>query len=80
MEGEKVAKGKPLTPTSGLSSGSLGTLQEQHMRESVKGVQTRSSSGSAAGVAGVPSSRWSGSKKDGLTKEEMERINNCNPS
>jgi hypothetical protein len=26
------------------------------------------------------STRWSGGKKESLTKEEMEKINNCNPS
>ena len=52
-------------------------LQETHQDE----AKARISSGIAKpAMTTTASTRWSGGKKESLTKEEMEKINNCNPS
>lgn len=65
----------PAVPTS-ISPAQPVALQETHQEEA-----TRLSSGVAKpAMTATASTRWVGGKKESLTKEEMEKINNCNPS
>ncbi|KAI9560764.1 hypothetical protein GHT06_011716 [Daphnia sinensis] len=80
VEAERNLRTKTLAPvTTGTATGnplpaSLA-LQEQQQEE----MKARMSK--AAAVAPTSSTRWAtGAKKESLTKEEMEKINNCNPS
>ena len=74
---------KSLTPVPTVKQ-TISSLQEQQHPEVIKPVDKitipTTTASSTAATAAVPSSRWSGAKKESLTKEEMEKINNCNPS
>ncbi|KAK4005430.1 hypothetical protein OUZ56_007143 [Daphnia magna] len=80
VEAERNLRTKTLAPIVAVSAtgnplpASL-TLQEQHQEE-MKARMPK-----AVAVAPTSSNRWAtGAKKESLTKEEMEKINNCNPS
>jgi hypothetical protein len=60
-----------------ISSQPIAALQAAHQEE----AKARVSTGVAKpAMTASSSTRWSDGKKESLTKEEMEKINNCNPS
>lgn len=81
---ERNPKGKstPNAVIPSISPQPVGaTLQEQHHKEVANKVIPPILPTAGTAATSAPSSaRWAGVKKDSLTKEEMEKINNCNPS
>ncbi|XP_057372757.1 uncharacterized protein LOC130693602 [Daphnia carinata] len=76
VEAERNLRTKTSAPiTTGNPLPASLALQEQHQEE-MKARMPK-----AVAVAPTSSTRWAtGAKKESLTKEEMEKINNCNPS